>query len=180
MKGPKTDPSSAFLALKLTWFQSQLLLVLSHSFLIPIIHFVPKPPYHSLTQYSLSVKNGSLNNLGRRLHRYLGHKKLSMSQSRNPFTATGRLSRGGDLLIYICSLPIITSSSSHFCPTFPDLNCEWFSDLCRPELGFCGWRRREGGGRGGRAAHRGCLPIAQGQFCRYSSADAASPMAHTE
>ena len=93
MKGPKTDPSSAFLALKLTWFESQLLLVLSHSFLIPIIHFVPKPPYHSLTQYSLSVKNGSLNNLGRRLHRYLGHKKLSMSQSRNPFTATGRLSQ---------------------------------------------------------------------------------------
>ena len=138
MKGPKTDPSSAFLALKLTWFQSQLLVVLSNSFLIPIIHFVPKPPYHSLTQYSLSVKNGSLNNLGRRLHRYLGHKKLPMSQSRNPFTATRP-----PLPIYIYSLPIITSSSLHFFPTFPDLNCGWFSDLCRPELGFCGWRRRE-------------------------------------
>ena len=40
-------------------------------------------------------------------------------------------------------------------------------------MGFCGWREEEEGGRGRRAAHRGCLPIAQGQFCRYSSATAA-------
>ena len=74
MNWPRSDPLSAFLALELTWFHSQVLSMLSHSFLIFLLIF-PPAPYHPLTQYSLSVKNGSLNNLGR-LHWYFGHKSV--------------------------------------------------------------------------------------------------------
>ena len=42
MNWPKSDPLSAFLALDLTWFHSQVFSVLSHSFLTLFTHFLPQ------------------------------------------------------------------------------------------------------------------------------------------